>query len=170
MEHNPYYNESLGQSHIDPNAALAAAQLHSLQVQETDRLRQLDHQAHGSFAGLQSLTDQYAPQHHAHNGPGWGGVAAGAVAGYYLANRQQAPARPSQPMQTRPVGWKGNVWGWYFALALLIQLAIWPSIAIAGGGAGAFLALGSAVWVPAWLVILVHQSAIREHNRKLPKN
>lgn len=167
MEHNPYYDESLGQSHIDPNAALASAQLHWFQQQETDRLRQLDHRAHNGFAGLQSLADQHAPQHH-HQGPGWGTVAAVGTMAYLAArNSQQAPA---QPVQTRPVGWKGNVWGWYFALALLIQLAIWPSIAIAGGGAGAFLALGSAIWVPAWLVILVHQSAIREHNRKLPKN
>jgi hypothetical protein len=167
MEHNPYYDESLGQSRIDPNAALYAAQLHALQVQETERLRQLDLQAHQGFAGLQAVSNQHAPQQH-HQGTDWGTMAAVGTLAYLAArNSQQAPA---QSFQARPIGWKGNVWGWYFALALLIQLAIWPSIAIAtidGGEVSAFLLLGTAIWAPAWLVIYLHQRRIREHNRKL---
>lgn len=164
MEHNPYYDESLGQSHIDPNAQLHALQIHELQVHEADRLRQLDQQAHGGFQGLQAVSDQYAPQQQ-HQGPGWGTVAAVGTLAYLAARNSQQPA--TQPVQARPVGSKGNVWGWYVAIALVIQLLVWPSFAIDGGGLGTFLAVGSAIWIPAWAAILVHQSKIRKHNRKL---
>jgi hypothetical protein len=168
MEHNPYYDESLGQSHIDPNAALHAAQLHALQVQETDRLRQLDLQVHQGFTGLQAVSDQVAPHPH-HQGPGWGTVAAIGTLAYLAArNSQQAPAQPVQA-QTRPRGGKGNVWGWYVLLAFVLHLLLWllvtPYEAVLFGPA--FWLIGTAVWVPAWILTYVHQSRVSRHNAKL---
>lgn len=164
MKHNPYYDESLGQAHIDPNAQLRQMQTRWYQQQESDRLNQLDQQAHGGFAGLQNVAQQYAPQPRQHQYGGdipWGGIAAGAAAGYYLANRaQQEP----QPAVVRPEGWKSNVIGWYLAIALVLHLitGVFPmSVPIW------IFAVGSAIWFPAWVAGIAHQVSVSEHNRHL---
>lgn len=171
MEHNPWYDESLGQSHIDPNAALHAAQLHALQVQETDRLRQLDLQAHQGFTGLQAVSDQVAPHPH-HQGPGWGTVAAIGTLAYLAArNGQQAPAQPVQQRSgLKPVPGLGG-WALLAAIVHFLVFIAWYGNAINGDQYFWLMALviGLAVWVPAMLIGRAHRARNLRYNARVTK-
>lgn len=161
MKHNPYYDESLGQVHIDPNAQLRAQQSRWFQQQEEQRLHALYMRPiQSDFAGLQNVAQQYAPQprQHSEDIP-WGGIAAGAAAGYYLANRPQPVL---QPAVVRPEGWKSNVIGWYIAIALVLQFVVAMVV-----NPDLFWLIGLVVWIPAWAAGISHQLSVAQHNRHL---
>ena len=167
MEHNPYYDESLGQAHFDPNLHLRLQQSQWLQQQEDARIHQI---AMGStqqdFSRLQGVSQQVSPQHHGGGIP-WGGVAAGAVAGYMLANRQQAPERPRTPRIPQRAG----VWGWYVLLGVIVHLTLWVAFSSPEAyiGGAEFWLIGTAVWIPVWFVTYLHQSRTNRYNDSLRK-
>lgn len=160
---NPWYDENQPWMHTDPNAQLHMLETRWYQQQERDRIQRISlGSTQNDFAGLQNVAQQYAPQPRQYGGDiPWGGIAAGAAAGYYLANRaQQEP----QPAVVRPEGWKSNVIGWYIAIALVLHLitGVFPmSVPIW------IFAVGSAIWFPAWVAGIAHQVSVSEHNRHL---
>lgn len=140
MDHNPYYDESLGQTHFATDQALQQAQFHALQVQEDARQHQIAMGGvQNDFSRLQGVSQQVAPQQH-HGGVPWGGLALGALAGYALANRQQddLPVRQAQGSASRPV------LPTLLVLALVLHLVTWFIV-------GAFISSDS--WGLAFVVI-----------------
>jgi hypothetical protein len=164
-----YHYQDQSWMHPDPNAALRDLQTHWYQQQEADRQHQFYMQStQNDFAGLQNAVQQTSPRPHHHNGPGWGGVAAGAMFGYYMANRQQQWKR--QPPVVRPRGWKGDVWGWYVLLGLFLHFIVTPLIFGNNIGVAVFiLVIGTLIWVPLWVLAYQHQGRIWDHNDALEK-
>lgn len=166
MKNNPWYDESLPYGHVDPNASLHAQESHWYQQQEDQRLFQLNQAAHGGdFARLQNTAQQFAPQPHHHQGDiPWGGLAAGAIAGYYLANRTQQ--QQPEPEVTRPEGWKSNILWLYLVVAAVFHAFIGVQFLVADQPVG-FWIVGFVIWIPAWIVGILHQLNVSEHNRRL---
>ena len=141
--------------------------------QQADRMHQIYMQTQGgNWADLQAAANQASHPHH-HNGPGWGTVAAVGTLAYLAArNRQRGYQQPwqRQPIVQRPEGWKGDVWGWYVLLGLFLHFIV--ANLIVGDSVGVavfFLVIGSAIWVPLWVVGYRHQDRIWKHNSALER-
>jgi uncharacterized membrane protein YoaK (UPF0700 family) len=117
------------------------------------------------FDRLNAASQQYAP-HHEHHGPSAGTIMAVGTLAWLGARAYRHHAEIEQG--TTPRGWKWNVWGWYVALAGLIHFVIWLAWwanAFADNPFGVFFwSVGAAIWLPTWLLVYLHQGAIKRHN------
>lgn len=161
MENNPYYSENQAWMHTDPDAHLRMLQTQALERQEADRLHALYMRpTQSDFAGLQQTSDGFYPhaQHNQGGGVPWTGLALGAAAGYYLANRQQAQQQDVEAV--RPTPRKASVWGRYIAFAIFVALVT----GVMAISVPVWILVNLILWTAIGIVAVKHQHSIDRYN------